>query len=194
MEAATLTAVRLPVSEEELVEKAQAFADDAWGHLYDEFYPRIFAFCYARTGNWTASEDLASDVFLQALRGIERYRYRGVPLSTWLYRIARNLSADFLKRRARRWTEPLGAESQHQQLQAPDRADAFALSQDIQGAIRQLTDDQQQVIILRFFQGLSHEEVATVMERRPGAVRVLQNRALGALRRVMSKRTSEVEP
>ena len=107
-----------------------------------------------------------------------------MPLSAWLYRIARNLTADFQRRNARKPTVPLGEETTHADLQTPDAADSSALRHDMRAAIQQLTEDQQQVIILRFFQGLSHEETAAVMGRRSGAVRVLQNRALTALRQL----------
>ena len=171
---------------ERLVEEAQAFSQEAWKHLYDQYYPKIFNYCYLRVGNRATSEDLTSDVFLEALRGIKRYRYRGVPIASWLYRIAHNLTADHLRRNARRPTVSLGNEAEHPRLQTPDTAESTVIWHDMQNAIVQLTDDQQQVILLRFFQGLSHEETATIMGRRSGAVRVLQNRALNALRRLIA--------
>jgi RNA polymerase sigma-70 factor, ECF subfamily len=172
--------------EQELVEQARASSPAAWSHIYDEYYVKIFRYCYLRTGNRLAAEDLASDVFLEALRGIHRYRYRGAPISAWLYRIAHNITADFLRHRIRRPTVPLDGESPDARLHLPDDADGSAIRLDLQVAIKQLTEDQQQVVLLRFFQGLSHEETAAVMQRRSGAVRVLQNRALSALRRVMA--------
>lgn len=171
---------------ERLIEEAQAYSQDAWAHIYDRYYPQMVQYCYLRTGNRAGSEDLASEVFLEALKGIRRYRYRGVPLSAWLYRIARNLTADFQRRNARKPTVPLGEETAHADLQTPDEADSSALRHDMRAAIQQLTEDQQQVIILRFYQGLSHEETAAIMGRRSGAVRVLQNRALSALRRLVA--------
>jgi RNA polymerase sigma-70 factor (ECF subfamily) len=171
---------------EQLVEQAQAFSPGAWAHLFDQYHPKMYDYCYLRTGDRAAAEDLASDVFLEALRGIRRYRYRGVPLSAWLYRIARNLTADFVRRRASRPTVPLAASAGDAALASPDDTEAAGRAQDIQAALRQLTDDQQQVIILRFFQDLSHDETAAVLGRSSGAVRVLQSRALSALRRVMT--------
>ena len=185
MIAGTLPA-QIPASkEQELVQEAQAFSQEACAEIYDRYYMKIFDYCYARTGNRTVSEDLASDVFVEALRGIERYQYRGLPISSWLYRIAHNITVDHFRRNARRPTVPLLDESENPRLQSPDQADSSILWQDIRDALDQLTDDQQQVIILRFYQGLSHEETAAVMGRRSGAVRVLQKRALNSLRRLM---------
>jgi RNA polymerase sigma-70 factor (ECF subfamily) len=171
---------------EELVSEAQAYSQEAWAQIYDDYYAKIYEYCYLRTGDRAASEDLAADVFLEALRGIRRYRYRGVPLSAWLYKIARNLTADHLQRKKRRPTVPLGNEPDNPRLSSPDRSDERAVWQDVLHAIRELTEDQQQVILLRFFHGLSHDEVAAAMDRKPGAVRVLQNRALTALRRIVA--------
>lgn len=185
MVAGTLSVTMATRSTDQLVREAQAFSQEAWARLYDQYYGKIFSYCYLRTGNRAASEDLAADVFLEALRGIERYRYRGVPLSAWLYRIARNLTADHLRHNAQRPTVPLAAEDEHVGPAAHDDIERSALRQDVQDALGRLTEDQQQVIVLRFFQGLSHQETAAVMGRRSGAVRVLQDRALKALRRHM---------
>ena len=173
------------MTEKDLVREAQAFSQEAWAHIYDQYYLKIFDYCYLHTGNRAASEDLASDVFLEALRGIDRYRYRGISISSWLYRIAHNVTVDYLRRNARRPTVSLGEETENPRLQTPDEADSSVLWRDVHQALQQLTGDQQQVVLLRFFQGLSHEETATIMGRRPGAVRVLQNRAISALRRLM---------
>jgi RNA polymerase sigma-70 factor (ECF subfamily) len=184
MIAGTLRGGMRTESPERLVEQARAFSQDAWAQIYDDNYARIVDYCYLRTNDRAAAEDLASQVFLEALRGIRGYRYRGVPFSAWLYRIARNLTADFVGWRAKRGTLPLD-ESAQGQLAAPDVMDSALRWHDIHAALGRLTEDQQQVIILRFFQGLSHEETATIMRRRPGAVRVLQSRALDAMRRAM---------
>ena len=186
MVAGTLAATMPSFSTERLVAEAQAHSQEAWAQIYDQHYRKIFDYCYRRIGDRASSEDLASDVFLEALRGIRRYRYRGVPFSAWLYRIAHNLTADFLRRRMLQPTVPLVNEDDNPRLRAPDETAAVAAQCDVQEAIQQLTDDQQQVVLLRFFHGLSHDEVAQIMGRRPGAVRVLQNRALTALRRAMA--------
>ncbi len=177
----------VPLSAERLVTEAQAFSQEAWRYIHDQHYMKIFDYCYIHTGNRAAAEDLASEVFLEALRGIRRYQYRGLPLASWLYRIARNLTADYLQRSARRPTVPLTGETENPRLQTSDATESSTNWHDIRAALAQLTADQRQVIILRFFQGLSHEETAAVMGRRQGAVRVLQARALNAMRRLMTE-------
>jgi RNA polymerase sigma-70 factor (ECF subfamily) len=129
-----------------------------------------------------AAEDLAAEVFLEAVRGIRRYRYRGTPLRAWLYRIAHNLTADEQRRRIRQGTVPEGAAPERG---VPDFADGVAERGALLQALRQLTNDQQQVVILRFIEGLSLAETASVMRRPQGAVKSLQHRAMQRLRALL---------
>jgi RNA polymerase sigma-70 factor (ECF subfamily) len=183
----TLTiGMRTAVAEEQLVREAQAYSDEAWTAIFDESYPKMLDYCYLRTGNRAVAEDLASEVFLEALRGIKRFQFRGAPLRAWLYRIAHHLTVDHLRSNARRPTVTIEATNDATPgLAVADAAAAVADQHDLNQALRTLTDDQQQVIVLRFFHGLSHEETAAIMNRRPVAVRVLQNRALKSLRKAM---------
>ena len=181
MPAGTLPQTTPALAGEQLVEAAQAYSQEAWGQIFDSCYPKIYQYCYLRTNSPSTAEDLASEVFLEALRGIHRYEHRGIPLLAWLYRIARNVTADHIRRSLRWHVVPISDNS----LEATDRADATMLRHDMFAAISQLTDDQQQVIVLRFFQGFSSEETATLMRRRSSAVRSLQHRALGTLRRIL---------
>jgi RNA polymerase sigma-70 factor, ECF subfamily len=174
-------------TQEQLVARAQALDDVAWTTIYDGHYRQIFDYCYVRTGDRAAAEDLAADVFLEAVRGISKYRYRGVPLAAWLFRIARNLTADHLARKSRRPSVPLQDEMPNADDSYIGNPEASAQWEDVRNALMTLTEDQQQVIVLRFFQGLSHEEAAQTMGRRSGAVRVLQNRALKAMRKLLAE-------
>ena len=181
MPAGTLPAAMPALAGERLVEAAQAYSQEAWGQIFDTCYPKIFQYCYLRTNSRSSAEDLTSEVFLEALRGIHRYEHRGIPLLAWLYRIARNVTADHLRRSLRWHVVPIADDS----LESSDRTDATVLRHDVFAAISQLTNDQQQVIVLRFFQGYSSEETAALMRRRSSAVRSLQHRALGTLRRIL---------
>jgi RNA polymerase sigma-70 factor (ECF subfamily) len=171
-------------SEEALVEAARALEGGAWEEIYRRHAPQVYAYIYYRLGDRLGAEDLTSEVFVKAIGGISRYAYRGTPLLAWLYRIAHNVTADHRKAAARA--------SRHQaplDMDLEERADALAeLSErsDMLDAIRTLTEEQQQVVILRFYQGLNHAEVARIMEKPEGAVKALQTRALRSLRRRMT--------
>lgn len=171
-------------SEALLIQRAKERSPTAWAEIYDATYPKLYRYCYARTSDESAAADLASRVYLEALEGIHRYVYRGHPLLAWLYRIARNVVSDHLRHR-RRETEALQQAASALDPHDPGPAAAVAERQDLEVAVRQLTDDQQQVIALRFFAGFSTLEIAGAMERSERAVYSLEVRALAALRRIM---------
>jgi len=173
-------------SEEWLVEEARALSEEAWAEIYRRHAQQVYAYIHYRLSDQHTSEDLAADVFVRALAGIKGYSYRGTPLLAWLYRIAHNVTADYRKAAAKR--------AQHQASEEPedveereDALQAFDDRQDMMRAIRALTEDQQQVVILRFYQGMSNADVAKVMGKPEGAVKALQTRALRSLRRVLGE-------
>ncbi len=151
------------------------------GRIYTAHYAPIFRYCAYRTADATTAEDLAAEVFLEAVRGIGRYQSRGTPFRAWLYRIAHNLTADEHRRRAREGAAALAGDA----AGPPDFAAAVAQRRDIQVALAKLTTDQQQVIILRFLEGLSLNETAAVLGRPAGAIKSLQHRAVGRLRTLL---------
>ena len=172
-------------AEASLVERAKARSSSAWAEIYDSCYPKLYRYCYARTSDEAAAADLASRVFLEALEGIDRYVYRGRPLLAWLYRIARNLAGDHMRARRReadklqRAGGVLDAHDPGPASQVTDQLDLFA-------AMKALTEDQQQVISLRYYAGLTTGEIASAMHRSERAVYSLEVRALAAMRRQLA--------
>lgn len=179
----------LPVSvfssEAALVEAAKALDGDAWTQIYAQHYERIYAYLYYRIGRREVAEDLAADVFVRALAGIRTFAYRGTPLLAWLFRIAHNVAADYRKTSARQALNVAPGADMDAAVGADDVTDQVDRRQDMRAALSQLTDDQQQVLFLRFYQGMSNAEVGAVIGKREGAVKALQNRALKSLRRAM---------
>ena len=173
-----MTDIDLP--EEGLIELAQARDPRAWTVIYDRNYPPIYRYAYARLGNREEAEDIASQVFVEALRSIGKFRYMGRPLLAWLYRIARNLVIERHRRAQRQPQSPL---KDGLSVQTQDHTDNLELMD----AISRLTKDQQEVIILRFLVALSAKEVAAVMGKKEPAVFSLQVRAINSLRRMLSQ-------
>jgi RNA polymerase sigma-70 factor (ECF subfamily) len=171
------------VDEAELVRRLAAFEADAWQVAFDRYFASVYRLALSRTFQASAAEDLAAEVFAEAARGIERYRYRGVPFRAWLYRIARNLIADHLKRRARQSGVPI--EAVQESLVAA--ADDVELRTDFTRALATLPEDQRIVVVLRLVEGCSVAEVAAVLRRSNDAVKQLQRRALLALRERLSQ-------
>jgi RNA polymerase sigma-70 factor (ECF subfamily) len=102
MAALSVTGLELAPGADHLLRGLRAFEPRAWEALLEREMPRLFKFAYARTGDAAASEDIAAEVFEEAARRIGRYEERGLPLSAWLFRIARNLVADHHARLRRR--------------------------------------------------------------------------------------------
>ncbi len=168
--------------EESLINRAREMDGEAWNSLYNTHHAAIFRYCYHRLGERTAAEDVAADVFLEAVRGIHRYRYRGIPFRAWLYRIAHNLAADQLRRRGSAPPAVAVADAPESAVSEGDFSDLVLDQTAVRAALVQLTEQQQQVIVLRFFEGLAIAEVAAAMEKRPGAIKQLQHRAIARLR------------
>jgi RNA polymerase sigma-70 factor (ECF subfamily) len=166
-----------------LVAKAKRGDPQAFGLLFDEYAGPIHRFIASRVYNPSDAEDLTQLVFVKALEALPRYEARGIPFGGWLFRLARNAIIDQI--RTRRDHLPLVAALTRETDDAGPEATA-ALRDDLDRvarALTDLTDDQREVIELRFFAGLSVLEVAVAMGRQEGTVRGLQFRAIAALRR-----------
>jgi RNA polymerase sigma-70 factor, ECF subfamily len=163
-----------------LIEAARA--DSArFVEIYERYVDRIYAFISRRTESRATAEDITSQVFEQALRTIERFEWRGVPVSAWLFRMASNALADHWRERARHTHEAPPDAPDSRELEDIDRR--IALHQEVE----QLPDLQRQVIHMRFMEEKSIREVAAALERSEGAVKQLQLRALENLRKNMGR-------
>jgi RNA polymerase sigma-70 factor (ECF subfamily) len=180
-----------------LASRASQGDRQSFGQLYERYVDRIYRYIYFKVGSREEAEDLASQTFLKAWDAIGDYEWRNHPFGAWLFRIAHNLVVDY--HRARRDTLTLDDASPQLERKAsrdeirPERVLAELISTDrVRQAIGRLTEEQQQVLILRFFEGLSTGEVAEIMGKRRGAVRGLQFRALSALRELLYREEDEI--
>ena len=174
------------LEEWQLVRNAQKYDEDALQKLYEKYYPKIYNYAFLQMGDVHAAEDLTSDVMLKMLESIQKYSFRGLPFGAWVFRIARNRLIDLHRRRKRRGEVDL-SETISGTLASPESMAERALERgQIQIALKHLTDEQRQVIVLKFIQGFDNRSVGRIMGRSEGAVKSLQHRALGRLRRVLS--------
>lgn len=178
--------------EEELVYSAQSGNREAFARLYEANVERVYRYLLSRTGNSADAEDITSDVFIGAMKGLRSYKSTGVPLIAWLFRIARNESVNYMKKRARRSETPM-----QDNLTAADNPEGMALSQVAYGevveAMDDLTDLQREVLNLRFTAELSIAETAKAMDRSQEAVKFLQHSALRAMRRILDQQTGGID-
>ena len=177
--------------EESLVRCAQQQDQEAFGQLYENYFDKIYRYVVLRIGDKTEAEDLTQQVFVNALRSISSFRWRGRPFSAWLYRIAHNQAVDYLRKKTKHATVPLNpalaSSDSNPELAAEKNIDIEQLL----SATKRLTKAQQEVISLRFTSELSIAEVAEVMGKSQGAVKALQHSAIVALRKTLSVTDNE---
>jgi len=174
------------LDEPSLVQQAQQGDKEAFAQLYESHFDKIYRYVILRIGNRTEAEDMTQQVFLKALRSIHSFKWKGIPFSAWLFRIAHNLVVDYLRKERKQATIPLDKSVVHSdsnpQLAAEHRLDIEQLI----SATKNLTKAQREVISLRFAGELSVAEVAKVMGKSQGAVKALQHSAIVALRRAFT--------
>jgi RNA polymerase sigma-70 factor (ECF subfamily) len=159
--------------------------------MYQLYAPGLFRFIMASTGNPHTAEDLVAGVFADAIEALPNFRGPADALGGWLFRIARHDLADHRRSLARHPTDRLDdrLEEAAWAEQAPDPEDVAMTNLDagrVLGAIRRLSPDQQEVLLLRMGAGLSTTQVATAVGKTVGAVKALQHRGLASLARLLA--------
>ena len=174
-----------------MVDEVQGGDLDAFSTLYVRHVDSIYDFILLRTRNQAIAEDLTSETFLRALTKIDSITYHGSSFRAWLMTIARNLIIDHVKSVRRKLEVALPANFDGES----NIGDPVAYTCDrdscreLRGHLAQLTSDQQQCIVLRFFEERSVTEVAQTMRRSSESVRALQLRALRRLAAVIRQST-----
>ena len=174
-------------NDQQLVILAKKGDRSALAELYGRHQPRIYRYIVYRVGDASVADDLTAEVFVSMVRSIGQYEYRGRPFLAWLYTIAGNVVKMHYRRQRKAQFEPLPDEMIDHNTN-PANITQDRLTQDrLIAALPHLTEGQRQVILLKFIEGFDNSEIAAVMDRSEGAVRVLQHRALLALRRVLAE-------
>lgn len=175
------------LSEKALLEGAASFDERALGELYDRYEARIYSYIYRRTGNESLAEDLTAQVFLKMLEAIRSDKGWHSSFSGWLYRIAHNAVIDYYRQRDRQQQVSLEdtlttTASDHNPVVM---AEASLDAQRLRMAIGRLTEEQSEVITLRFLEGYSISEVAEMLDKSEGSIKALQYRAVTTLRQLL---------
>ncbi len=153
--------------------------------LYEEYYDKIARYAYVRIGSKTDAEDIAGEVFLKALQSLRTYKERGVPMQAWLFRIAHNLVVDYFRKMKKHRTVPLDNIQVEANTDPKTIAETNFEIERMHQAMEQLTEEQQEVLRLRFFSGLTSREAGSILNKSDGAVREMQRAAIEKLRRLM---------
>jgi RNA polymerase sigma-70 factor (ECF subfamily) len=153
--------------------------------LYEEYYDKIARYVYVHIGSKEEAEDIAGEVFLKALKSLKSYREQGVPMQGWLFRIAHNLTIDYIRKMDKRKTVPIDSVVLTGNDNPMDTAEKNIEFERVTEAMKQLTTEQRQVINLRFFGGFTSKEVGGILGKSDGAVREMQRAAIERLRGIM---------
>ncbi len=173
-------------NEETLVRRAQQNDQVALTQIYEENFDRIYRYIVIKIGDRAEAEDMTQQVFLNVLKSISSFKFRGMPFTSWLYRIAHNQVVDYLRKKSRRATVPLDESLPAFGGDPENVTERKVAIEEVANAAKKLTPAQQEVISLRFAGALSIAEVARVMGRSEGAVKALQHSAIVTLRKVMA--------
>jgi RNA polymerase sigma-70 factor, ECF subfamily len=176
------------LTDAELVARLKANDDEAYREVVARYGDPLYGYIYSITGNHHISEDVIGETYLRMVEKIDTYTFYGVPFKAWLYRIAHNLAINALKR-ARRGAGDTALE--HATATADDPAtmlDTRLDAEELRQALTELTEEQQQVVLLRFVEGQSSGEVAKALEKTENAIKQMQFRALRSLGRLLTSR------
>lgn len=167
------------------LEGARRWDESVLADIYDTYAPSIYRYVYRKTGNRDIAQDLVAETFQRFLEALKRGAGPRDHLSGWLYRVAHNLIVDHYRKQP---SEPLLSVEDANPAVGPTQGEALARKGRVdraRAALMQLTPLQQKVILLRFLEGMSLQEVAQVLERTVGSVKALQHRAVSSLQRVL---------
>jgi RNA polymerase sigma-70 factor (ECF subfamily) len=172
----------------------QAIKGDQWAfaQIYDQHFDKIYRYVCFKVTNRTEAEDLTQEVFLKALGAISTYKWRQVPFSAWLFRIAHNEVVDYYRRQAKKGTTPL-----NEDLAVPDEgscgdpvqmAEGSVQVAELRAALEKISPAQREVITMRFTAELSISEVAKALGKREGTIKALQFGGTKSLKKILAEK------
>jgi RNA polymerase sigma-70 factor (ECF subfamily) len=170
-----------------LVQRAVGHDAEAFGKLYDMHVDRVYRHIYYRVGNEADAEDLTQQVFLKAWQAINRYKKTASPFVAWLITISHNLVVDFYRTRKDKANIEAEVLADGPASRPEQTAEANFEQQRLRKAILQLSGNEQQVVILRFIEGFEFSEIASLLKKKEGNIRVILHRALIKLRNILEK-------
>lgn len=179
-----------PEAEDLLVQRAVRRDSAAFAALYDMHMGRVYNHVYYRVPTQADAEDITQEVFLKAWKAISKYRRTGAPFVAWLIAIARHLIADYYKKRKKLVPlDELEASGGGIETSPEAMAETSLNWSEIRKAVFRLKGDKRKVILMRFIDGFSYGEIAKLLNKSEGAVRVIQYRALNDLKRILVRST-----
>jgi RNA polymerase sigma-70 factor, ECF subfamily len=166
------------LSLEQLIKRASDGDQEAVGELYERYVQRIYRYIAYRVPTIGDAEDLTAEVFVKMVESLPSYRFTGAPFESWLYRIAAARIIDFRRRSTRRPQTELSDSMTTDEPLPEEELQERQEFETLRNALARLSDEQQSVLILRFVERKSHQEVAQILNKSVSAVKSIQHRTL----------------
>jgi RNA polymerase sigma-70 factor, ECF subfamily len=180
--------------EEQLIVKEAKTNNESFVKLYDYYYPKILGYCFRRTLDLNLSKDLTSETFLKAFIGIGKYQWRGIPFSSWLFRIASN-EMNMLDRKKKYSPDSLTSLKESGVFEIADETSLIEEKNELEKQLQQSKDfiniqqkllllpiKYQEAIALKYFEEKSIKEVAEILEKKEGTIKSLLSRGIEKLK------------
>jgi RNA polymerase sigma-70 factor (ECF subfamily) len=172
-------------TEKDLLKRARNFDIETLGLIYDQYNAAIYRYAYRLLGTAEQAEDCVAETFSRFLKALKAGGGPSTHLRAYLYRVAHNWITDQYRRQPPP-TLPLDTDRYIDDQPNPDQEMSQILEREqIRDALKLLTPDQRQVIILKYLEGWSNKEVAEALNKPVGAVKSLQHRAIASLQRIL---------
>ena len=199
----TLDAAALEALDDQTLARQVIINRDAFGVLYQRHVSAIYRYTYYRVGNHDDAEDLTAKAFIRALKHVHNYNDRGLPFTAWLYRIAHNVVANFHRDNSRHPAVPFEdmdlpagndfiAGAHHDDTD--HKIDASSERAQLLRAMRQLPQERQHLVVLKFVEQKQNSEIGLIMNRSEGAIKSLYHRTLLQLREILDRAGLETRP
>lgn len=184
----------LTIDEEKALVEACRSDPTRFERLYEEYHTPIFGYVFRRVGDYDRARDITSETFLKAFNAIHRFRWKDVPFSSWLYRIATNEVNSFYRRRRYpvlefldlrsdgviEYPDPASLESEKREIEHElEKLEKFRR---VQQVLQVLPIKYQVVVSLRFFEEKSIREIAEILGKKEGTIKSLLSRGLERIR------------
>jgi RNA polymerase sigma-70 factor, ECF subfamily len=193
--------IEMTQEEEQLIVKEAKTNNESFVKLYDYYYPKILGYCFRRTLDLNLSKDLTSETFLKAFTGIRKYQWRGIPFSSWLFRIASN-EMNMLDRKKKYNPDSLTVLKESRVFETANTASLIEEKNELEKQLQQSKDfinvqqkllllpvKYQEVIALKYFEEKSVKEIAEILEIKEGTIKSLLSRGIEKLKQLVLNAT-----